>query len=181
MSGFLQITSPLVRSCRTDALMWSDQYRWLTGCRPTEGGDAATFPPTCAAYIFPPEGSAGLILPTAVPMNRPSAPPGFSWTACRVYLASKQRTRLRRRSDSVNASRQSVCSGSSSPRDAAVCLPVWTRQRRRQARCLCGEILYRRRPPGENSETKGKHVCGEVGWIVVCCEFRRQFWFQSLT
>lgn len=86
--------------------------------------NAATFPPTCAAYIFPPEGSAGLILPTAVPMNRPSAPPGFSWTACRVYLASKQRTRLRRRSDSVNASRQSVCSGSSSPRDAAVCLPV---------------------------------------------------------
>lgn len=79
-----------------------------------EEKNAATFPPTCAAYIFPPEGSAGLILPTAVPMDRPSTPPGFSWTACRVYLASKQRTRLRRRSDSVNASRQSVCSGSSS-------------------------------------------------------------------
>lgn len=33
----------------------------------------------------------------------------------------------------------------------------------------------------EQSETKAKHVCGEVGWIVACCEFRRQFWFQSLT
>lgn len=121
------------------------------GGKKKEEKNAAAFPPTCAAYIFPPEGSAGLILPTAVPVDRPSTPPGFSWTACRVCLASKQRTRLRRRSDSVNASRQSVCSGSSSPRDAAVCLPVWTRQRRRQARCLSGEILYRRRPPGENS------------------------------
>lgn len=96
------------------------------------GKYAATVPPTCAAYIFPPGGSAGLILPTAVPVNRSSLlqdSPGLSVVFTWHLSKGPGRDGDRR---SVNAPRQSVCSGSSSPCDAPVCLPVWTRQCRRR-------------------------------------------------